>query len=404
MRSIVAIGLSFMVASCAAYDSKVRKVQPSPAYWVDSQEDLAPVWGDFTFDALSFSTPRDGWIVGDRFLLHVVGEDVAVSFTRPTGVWLHSTVFTSEDFGWAAGFRGPLGVVWQYRDGKWQPSDTSTFDWPDWSVLAVWASPEGQAWAASRVSVGGDHEHPPAPKQFKILLLRWDGQEWRIDDSPREGGRRWAFGSACFYPSGDGWFVGTDFGDANALRPLAVLRRHGEWEPVSLPEVANTRMSIGDVICLPGDRAIALGTHAGNDNRPGQPFLLRYRGSWERIEMPIDFQSAEIGAIAALSDSDVWLAVSDDVPYGDQRATFLHWTDGQWSEVPVPQLPGGRVGGYSFTDMQFVSPTEGWAIANDYDGPDLVRGLIFHYKDGVWRNRNWNWHFWNEPWFGLAAY
>jgi hypothetical protein len=54
--------------------------------------------------------------------------------------------------------------------------------------------------------------------------------------------------------------------------------------------------------------------------------------------------------------------------------------------------------------MQFVSPTEGWAIANDYDGPDLVRGLIFHYKDGVWRNRNWNWHFWNEPWFGLAAY
>jgi hypothetical protein len=59
------------------------------------------------------------------------------------------------------------------------------------------------------------------------------------------------------------------------------------------------------------------------------------------------------------------------------------------------------MGGFAFTDMQFVTPNEGWAVANDYGGPGIVRGLIFHYKDGVWRNRNWTWHFWNQPWFGL---
>jgi hypothetical protein len=53
--------------------------------------------------------------------------------------------------------------------------------------------------------------------------------------------------------------------------------------------------------------------------------------------------------------------------------------------------------------MQFVSPDEGWAIANDVGGPGLGRGLIFHYRDGVWRNRNWNWHFWNEPGFGFCG-
>jgi len=31
------------------------------------------------------------------------------------------------------------------------------------------------------------------------------------------------------------------------------------------------------------------------------------------------------------------------------------------------------------------------------------RGLIFHYKDGAWRNRNWNWHFWCQRWFGLLG-
>ena len=50
--------------------------------------------------------------------------------------------------------------------------------------------------------------------------------------------------------------------------------------------------------------------------------------------------------------------------------------------------------------MQFVSPDEGWAVASDME-PGQGGGRIFHYKDGKWRNRNWNWHFWDAPWFNL---
>ena len=51
--------------------------------------------------------------------------------------------------------------------------------------------------------------------------------------------------------------------------------------------------------------------------------------------------------------------------------------------------------------MQFVSPDEGRAIANEIGA---VRGLIFHCKDGVWRLRNWGWHFWDAPGFGLSEH
>jgi len=97
----------------------------------------------------------------------------------------------------------------------------------------------------------------------------------------------------------------------------------------------------------------------------------------------------------------VWLAVNADDPPGRLRPTFLHWVDGAWTEVRPPALPGGQVDGYLFSDMQFVSPDEGWAIGNT-DG--FVHGLIFHYRNGVWRYRNWGWHFWDAPGFGLGEH
>ena len=94
----------------------------------------------------------------------------------------------------------------------------------------------------------------------------------------------------------------------------------------------------------------------------------------------------------------MWLALSRQDATLRFRPTFLHWVDGVWTEVPPPALPTGRADGFLFSDMQFVSPAEGWAIGNA-DG--FARGVIFHYQDGVWRLRNWGWHFWDAPGFGL---
>ena len=52
------------------------------------------------------------------------------------------------------------------------------------------------------------------------------------------------------------------------------------------------------------------------------------------------------------------------------------------------------------------SPESNQAIpmsTNDSRGAELVRGLLFHYQDRPWTPSNWDWHFWDQRWFGLVG-
>jgi hypothetical protein len=404
LRRITALVMTMVPLGCgASIDTRVRALRPVPAHWVDRSDAPAPDWRDFTFDALHFATPTDGWIVGNRYFLHIADGRIAVAFVRPTHAWLGSVDFISPDDGWVGGFRlrdgDASGVIWHLRDGRWIPADLGGLGWPDWFVGEVRASPLGEVWATAGIELAPDHALPPAPKRIRHTLLRSDGVTWHEDQTPPEGDRRWAFYDMCFQPSGEGWFVGVDVSDPAALRALAVRRRNDGWERVPLPELANSGTSLDAVQCLGGDRLVALGSTRPSDDAHGSRVLLRrHDGAWQRIELPDAFRYADVQAIAAASDTDVWLALSRQDVSMRFRPTFLHWVDGVWTEVPPPALPTGRADGFLFSDMQFVSPAEGWAIGNA-DG--FARGLIFHYQDGVWRLRNWGWHFWDAPGFGL---
>lgn len=133
-----------------------------------------------------------------------------------------------------------------------------------------------------------------------------------------------------------------------------------------------------------------------------QSVLYRYRDNmgWQRLPFPESMKGYMPEAVAALAADDIWVAAGrlPDEPY-----LFLRWLGGEWHIVDGPTLPRGRKGGYTVNAMDFVSPDEGWAVAGDSLGPGS-RGLILHYKDGVWRNRNWNWHFWHERWFGVFGH
>lgn len=404
--------------ACGAIgDAGVPGLRSIPAHWVERTDTYEPDWGgDFTFYALSFSTATDGWIVGNRLMLQVTDGELAVAFVKPARAWLDTVDFRTPDDGWAGGSSlelrrsrslppwdsGPsAGVIWRFRNGRWESVDLSPLSWPDWSLGELRAAPHGEVWATAAINLGGDDGNPRAPRRFRPMLLEFDGAAWRVDESPREGERRWNFHDICFDEAGTGWFVGADFSANDAHRALAVRRVKDSWERSELPSLPGPNCRLTYVECLPGERAVAVG-HCGSwPDQQSAPVLLRYDGVWHRVDLPEAFRDATVGAMAAVSDSDVWLALTSADGTLPGRPTFLHLVDGEWTECAPPLLPENRVDGYSFSGMQFVSPTEGWAIANDYGGPGIVRGLIFHYKDGVWRNRNWNWHFWDQHLFGL---
>jgi hypothetical protein len=178
--------------------------------------------------------------------------------------------------------------------------------------------------------------------------------------------------------------------------------RGTELERAALPDLPGPNAYVSQIACAGDGRAIAAAVvnAAGPalTETGGTSTLLAFDGAWNTVALPAPYDRHRVSAVAALTATDVWLALSAP----DRGApTFVHWRDGVWDEVAPPVLPSGRTTGYDVSAMQFVSPSEGWAVANDYAGPGIVRGLIFHYRDGQWRNRNWNWHFWDQRWFGL---
>ena len=211
------------------------------------------------------------------------------------------------------------------------------------------------------------------------------------------GSRGWNLADVCIDETGEGWIVGSAESQTEAQRSLVLHYRDGVLEDQTPPELAALDRTISRIECLPNGKLVMVAGPGRHDPSFGESALMiRYDGTWHLDWLPGAYSYSGVRGLAVVSDRNVWIAGQR---VGD-GPIFLHWVDGVWAAVEPPTLPDGRTDGYAVTDMTFVTPDEGWATAVDSTGPGF-RGLIFHYKDGVWRNRNWNWHFWDQPGFGL---
>jgi photosystem II stability/assembly factor-like uncharacterized protein len=363
-----------------------------PAHWTDSTDKVEPVVEDFSFDGMDFIAPNEGWIVGYRFLLHIRNDDLTRTFVDPEDAWLLSVDFLSEQIGWAGGFRhadsGMIeGVIWRYDGDSWVPIDLSSVGVDGWGVGTVRFASLEQGWALGW--------RDPVHRNDESVVLHYDGESWKVDSYPHTGGRQWSLIDMCVGASGRGWAVGKYRAESDQWRPLVAAVDGGAWNAAEVPTADVATGLLNHVACLPDGKAMASGL--GGSIWNGEAILLAYDGSWSRIDLPHDIRPMQIEALAALSLEDYWLSLSKP----GMRPLLVHFKDGSWQEVPRPLIPHGGRQEYGIEAMQFVSANEAWAIGIDGNGPGLFRGLVLHYKDGVWRNRNWNWHFWDERWFGL---
>lgn len=390
------IALTVLCASMAHAGDAVLTFHP--AHWVNGQ-DPEPTFYVSPLRALSFPRSDDGWIVGERYVLHVTGERLEVAFVdlkESRG----SISFSSPDLGWAGGGQHPWPLL-RYGSHAWQDEPVHGADWPYWSVARVMAGPSGDAWAFAAFS-----ERVPElleSPQMTSAILHYDGTHWSVDEQLLQGHPDWHLTDACQAVDGQWWFVGIDGSTASGRSMLLARLERDRLQPVVLQHAATERSGLYKIRCLPDGTVWAAGDRRSAKDEPLQLALLRFATAWESVPVPTVFpRDPFVTALAPVSRGEVWVSASCGAAEPDCCERFLHYRDGTWETVSLPLMPGGRCTKVSIADMQFVSPDEGWAVGSDME-PGLGGGRIFHYTNGAWRLRNWNWHFWNAPWFDLFS-
>jgi len=364
-----------------------------PAHWIEGSDVLEPRDVDFQFTDIAFSSPTDGWIVGQAFFLRITGGDPLLTFVGHHPLfWTVATPSASE--AWAGGGEGEV-VLWHYSDQTWRPVDLGPLGLQNTSMVKLRFESQTRGWALLS-TLPPRSEWGPAPIPSSSFLY-FDGTTWT--KVPAGSGtnppRLW---DMCVDASGSGWAVGDIPGPGGVI-----LKKEGlTWREVEPPPMPGGAWVLHKVACLSGGGMVCSGViypdEAGHD--PGEGFLLWYEGSWRRVPLPKPFEKYSPETLTVASSDEIWVFAT-----GSWRDhTFLRFAHGQWSDPPLPTLPGTSTGGVRVNAMQFVSPTEAWAAATKDYGGGVWRGLVFHYKDGAWRNRNWNWHFWRQRWFGLLGH
>jgi hypothetical protein len=375
-----------------------------PAHWVETIDAIEPQ-REFTFNALDFVSPDNGWIVGDRYLLHVDGDNLSVTFNQPWST-LYTVVMIGRDDVWMGGVTTywsgtqvkAMGVLSHLIAGRWQPVDVAALASDEWAVQRLAFADATHGWALATVGAGT----VGASRSQQTILLQFDGVEWkRASTLPVDHASPGA-ALLCVATDGTGWLIGSEGRRSGQRVGYAFTLQEGAWVSAAPPPVEAENVTFKTLECSPRGRAFTAGIRQ-NDGEPKKGFLVTYNdGAWRELKLP----DANLGAvrISALSDSELWIAASYVEARPDWRPVFLHWQGERWTIVDPPALPYGRRDGYDFEGIDFTSPSRGWAIASSYIGGPLNQGVIFQYTDGTWTRRSWNWHFWNEPWFGLGRH
>lgn len=399
MKYPLACGILLAITAADAQMLEFR-----PAHWVEDRDALRPQAPAFRFRDMAFRSADDGWILGDLFVLHLRDDAVEVAFVDQGGWRPSQVLFTPAGDGWMVvrGRRGQSDHLLRDGPGGWTVQDLPAryeqgealyrlqFLHPD--ALHLFVTP---------------YEHPgeDAPFAFEARdqdVLRFTGSEWRYDADPLLVNGQMYSGS-CQLPDGTSWRVGGQRVSPGHVRGLAMRQVDGRWSEVALPDIDERIVFLTPPSCL-SDGAVVVGVAARNEPaRPSSTRILRYADGWEWIPVPEEIAHEHTGHLVAPRPGEIWFVAQCSDFIRTCPAHFWHWVDGHWTEEAPPYLPGGRRTAYFLNDLQFPSPDEGWAIASDL-GSRPGRGLIFHYRDGMWRNRNWDWHFWHQPGFGLFGY
>jgi hypothetical protein len=106
-------------------------------------------------------------------------------------------------------------------------------------------------------------------------------------------------------------------------------------------------------------------------------------GAWRTVPSPNPTANDQLGAVIALSSTDVWTTGTQySTSDGSFHPLVVHYDGASWQVVPVPEPAGVRSD--ELTSLSAVSATDIWAVGFSQVTKKVRHPLMEHYNGSAW--------------------
>ena len=292
------------------------------------------------------------------------GEWTIVNAPNVSAAWtLNSVQFTSPNEGWAVGNDWlEKGVLLHHSNGRWRNITAPNVNPEGWELNGVHFidSTEGWAvgWAGSMVE----------ETERRWVLLHYYNGSWKNVIPPDLNLEYWELYGVHFTSSNQGWVVGSDWING---RGVLLHYSDGSWEEVD-PVPVSSFWWLNSVHSTSPEEGWAV----GSDWEKGKGVLLHYsNGSWEEVDPPLVSSFWELNSVHFTSPEEGWAAGEITSPDWTTITGFLiHYSNGSWITATPPEVSSN----WGINSVHFVSPNEGWAVGTDWESW-VPKGVLLKY-------------------------
>jgi len=348
--------------------SSVPSASSSPAPWLA----LGLPSG---FSATSISCPSAGecWVLGtsstsstqSSLAVYRYSGDAWTSVSIPASLDIDDLACVAADDCWAVGsLVPPAGID---TDGILQPVIEHSTGGPFTVVsspvmtgldklAAVTCVTGDDCWAVGGYGSQTIVQTPGNPNATEIvvshpLVEHYDGTGWTTLTVAAPAGNS-ALSAVTCVSAANCWAVGQEYGGGVLIEQYS----GGAWAAVSSPQITgNPGGTLSAITCATADDCWAVGSEGPPETATAptqQSLALHYTGGdWTVVPSP-DITSANGGGlagIACVSPDDCWAVGTANGPLwdligtpppGEVQAVIEHWTGSSWATVPSPQAGG----------------------------------------------------------------
>jgi hypothetical protein len=222
---------------------------------------------------------------------------------------------------------GRARTLIRHWDGAWETQPSPNANRQNNQLNGVAVAPNLTAWAV------GEIRHTET-RNSKTLVLRYKESEWRLRDSLNPSEDKNVLNGVDIAPSGDVYAAGERW-NANQEYRTMIQRWDGkEWKVLrsSFPGI------LSDLDVIADDDIWAVGTKVV-EGGSGRMFAVHFNGTkWTEVAVPSPAEGYSVlYDVSAAAPDDVW-AVGEWYDRGDPRARIVHFDGTKWSKPAMTDL------------------------------------------------------------------